>query len=286
MKNMFRIIIPVLFIIIILSDNSEKSITIIRDNYSGERVERASEFLMSFSNQNWIKTYNDGNKVDMYVFESDKNFQDYRYVGDFVRNYVYFNCTNQDNLDSCELWRIIGVFYISDEYGNFNYRIKLMRDNPIDKDKSYYLSDDYWYTITSRYQKMIGKAIINDSVIDRIGFSDNDDYINSYGLGFNSSKQSWIDSNIYPVVYLKYDIVIESGNGFEDDAYIIKSMNNSDYLNEEDMLEYNEFDDKDIIDVDDTGVSISKILLYVCISIISIGVIIFLISFIKSRNKK
>ena len=254
----YLIIILVLFYIV-FSSNS-KSFDLKKVSYNGERVERASDYLVLFANQEWIKTYDGGNKRDMYVFNSEADYQDYRYIGNDVNNYVYFNCTNQEKLDTCELWRIIGVFYISDKYGNYDYHIKLMK-NEIVSDRNYYLSDDYWYTITSKYQNMIEPVIINDELIERVTFSNNEDYINSFGLGISDSSLSWLDNNTYPVVYLKYDIVIESGDGSTGNAYVIKSMNNSDYLNEEDIID--DYDNKDIIEIDDTGVNISKIILYI-----------------------
>ena len=278
MKKYF-IVILVLFVLL---GNNSKTYTINRVNYKGERVERASDYLISFANQNWIKNYEDGTKRDMYTFVKD-DYEEYRFIGNDANNYVYFNCTNPDNLDSCELWRMIGVLYIPDEFGNYDYHIKLMKDEIV-SDKSYYLSDNYWYTITSKYQNMIDRVIINDNLIERIDFTNNEDYINSYGVGINDPSLSWLDNNIYPSVYLKYDIVIESGNGSLGDAYIIKSMNNSEYLSEEDII--NDYDNSDIIDVDNTGVSISSIVLYICIGLISIGLIIFVINFIKYKKNK
>lgn len=276
----YLLIVLVLFYIVFSSDS--KSVNINRINYKGERVERASDYLISYANQNWIKKYEDGTKRDMYTFIKD-DYEEYRFIGNDANNYVYFNCTNQEKLDSCELWRMIGVLYISDEFGNYDYHIKLMKDEIV-SDKNYYLSDDYWFTIVSKYQNMIDRVIVNDNLIERVDFSNNEDYINSYSLGINDPNQSWLDNNIYPVVYLKYDIIIESGNGSLGDAYIIKLMNNSEYLSEEDIID--DYDNKDIIDVDDTGVSISKILLYSCLVIIFIGLIIFIISYLKYKNKK
>lgn len=47
-----------------------------------------------------------------------------RYYGASPNNYIYFNCTDYSNQtsDTCELWRIIGVF---------DGRVKIIRNNPI-----------------------------------------------------------------------------------------------------------------------------------------------------------
>ena len=61
-----------------------------------------------------------------------------RYVGAKPNNYVYFNCstTNPDemNEDTCEKWRIIGVFNnIEDENGKIASRVKIIRNEVLGK---------------------------------------------------------------------------------------------------------------------------------------------------------
>lgn len=279
MKKIIKIILPVFFILNSLL--STETISIARKNYNGERIQRASEYLMFFANQSWIRNYEDGNKYDMYTFDTDSYFQEYRYIGNDVNNYVYFNCSNSDNLNTCEIWRIIGVFYIEDEFGNHNYRIKLMKNEVLN---SNYLSDDYWYTIHSKYQNMIESVVIDNKIINRFDVTNNEDYQKSFDLGINNPNNSWLDNNIYPVVYLKYDVVIESGNGNLNDAYVINSMYNSNYQTEEELLESKEYDEKNIIDIDDTGRSASKIIIFSCIFLIIIGGIIYIkIKIIKKK---
>ena len=59
-----------------------------------------------------------------------------RYVGKTPNNYVYFNCTTTNtslmNDETCEKWRIVGVFNnIEDEHGIVSSRIKIMRAETI-----------------------------------------------------------------------------------------------------------------------------------------------------------
>ena len=56
------------------------------------------------------------------------NDKDYVYYGDNPNNYIYYNCKNNDDTTSCELWRIVGLFYNEE---NKNYNIKIVRDNSI-----------------------------------------------------------------------------------------------------------------------------------------------------------
>ena len=80
-----------------------------------------------------LETYETGDKHQMFEFEHPTTVQtpsltDYRYIGDEPYNFVYFNCDdlNNQNSDTCETWRIIGVFYVDDGTGNYEQRIKLL----------------------------------------------------------------------------------------------------------------------------------------------------------------
>lgn len=58
------------------------------------------------------------------------NDKDYVYYGDNPNNFIYYNCENSDNLDTCELWRIVGFFY--DEETK-SYNTKIVRNDSIGK---------------------------------------------------------------------------------------------------------------------------------------------------------
>lgn len=58
------------------------------------------------------------------------NNKDYIYYGDNPNNFIYYNCDNSDNLDTCELWRIVGFFY--DEETK-QYNTKIIRNDSIGK---------------------------------------------------------------------------------------------------------------------------------------------------------
>jgi len=58
------------------------------------------------------------------------NDKDYVYYGDNPNNFIYYNCENSDNLDTCELWRIVGFFY--DEKTK-SYNTKIVRNDSIGK---------------------------------------------------------------------------------------------------------------------------------------------------------
>ena len=56
---------------------------------------------------------------------TDINGGNIRYYGNTADNYIYFNCTDysNQNADTCELWRIIGIF---------DGKVKIMRNEPIE----------------------------------------------------------------------------------------------------------------------------------------------------------
>lgn len=56
------------------------------------------------------------------------NDNDYVYYGDNPDNYIYYNCKNNDDVSSCELWRIVGLFYNEEKD---SYNIKIVRNNSI-----------------------------------------------------------------------------------------------------------------------------------------------------------
>lgn len=56
------------------------------------------------------------------------NRKNYLYYGDNPNNFIYYNCEDSNNLDSCELWRIIGLTYDQEEN---KYLTKIIRNDSI-----------------------------------------------------------------------------------------------------------------------------------------------------------
>ena len=95
-----------------------------------------SDLLISkanpLSNQDYT-TSTDEEKAEVYTFSHDATEQttaqtDYRFIGSNPNNYVYYNCTDTDNqsADTCETWRILGVFPTDDGTGNIENRVKIV----------------------------------------------------------------------------------------------------------------------------------------------------------------
>lgn len=375
MSKYEKICVLILLIVIILSGNN-KSYVLERNNYSGQRITRSSEYLMARANQDWISNYEDGHKSEMYTFkhvnDDQSELYDYRYIGKKANNYIYFNCMDTSNVSTCELWRIIGAFKVENNYKQNEYRLKIIRDEPIDNMAwnssgisnwnnasimKYLNKGDYWYSIRGKSQNAIDVAKfyigginasnLNGSDLYQLEHSNNSynnypyDYYgnvglispsdysymfgygvsdecynniyncsnreeswfrldaaiwtmipssvsnNAYTVGDNSSSHNVSESySIYPVVYLKYDTVIESGNGTPDDAYMIRTLSRSDIQSEQEMLKNGDAGDKSNVNVDDTSSFLPTILLIISGIIITIGLCVLVINFIKSRNEK
>ena len=58
------------------------------------------------------------------------NETDYVFYGDNPNNFIYYNCQNNDDINTCELWRIIGLFYNEEKD---EYVTKIIRNNSIGK---------------------------------------------------------------------------------------------------------------------------------------------------------
>ena len=94
----------------------------------------AVQTLLSKANGVAVTNYTDGNTKEMYTFthaatEQTRALTDYRYIGDSPNNFVKFNCKvdEETNEEVCETWRIIGVFTVENEDGNYEQRLKLVR---------------------------------------------------------------------------------------------------------------------------------------------------------------
>ncbi len=78
-------------------------------------------------------------KTDTVNLATDDAAKNVRYIGKDPSNYVYFNCSDYNNptADTCELWRIIGVFNnVTKANGSKENLVKIIRSDS--------LGDYYW----------------------------------------------------------------------------------------------------------------------------------------------
>lgn len=209
---------------------------------------------------------NNSSKSDNYYIDTDEatqmyKFKDgYRFIGSVPNNYVYFNCSD-DTVDSCELWRIVGIDEVLMESLEKVERVKLVRDDIINKrvkydDINYVIENDYIESALVKQGKSYFKSKVSLLSYDdyRYTFSrDVDDNCFNDVLGCSNGQKSYLNSGydewlvkdkdgllnyiskngslienvdnienyFRPVVYLKSNIKIKGGNGSREIPYII-----------------------------------------------------------------
>lgn len=138
----------------------------------------ANEVLMSKVGTSGLEAINHSADSTLQIGATE-DITEYRFRGgnDVVtNNYVYFNCTDMTNqtADTCDLYRIIGVFPTDDGEGNIENRVKLIKQEEYN---DYYVWDSdgsndwakpaslntefnstYYDSINLNYQNLIGDA--------------------------------------------------------------------------------------------------------------------------------
>ena len=176
----------------------------------GMKPMTAQQFI-SKANPLSITNYTDGDIHEMYTFEHEATEQtpaltDYRYIGDDPYNYVYFNCDSLDNQneDTCEVWRIIGVFDVEDEDGNWETRYKLIRE-----ELTNYMN---WAgTFTNDWNKAFLKDFLNSDFYNRTG--------DALNYGIKDSSNNMISISKYYLGSLPADEDVASALGDSESFY-------------------------------------------------------------------
>ena len=149
----------------------------------GKEIPTAVKYLLKKTNPITVTNYTDGDIHEMYTFEHEATEQtpaltDYRYIGSDPNNYVEFNN---------ELWRIIGVFSVEDENGNWEERVKIIRDESLDNKQ--------WNT--SRVNEWVDSTMqvyLSDTYI----IADKEIYINNVKYYLGATTNYGVDGyNIY-----------------------------------------------------------------------------------------
>ena len=146
--------------------------------------------------------YNATTKKNMFVFthgEGANQVTESRYIGNDPNNYVYFNCTDDEDTSTCEKWRIIGTFEVE-------------RTDPTDSTK----------TITETRMKLVRGDILEKRVFNSSSNNDwtvaplmtylNGDYYNgTVTKGLTESARNKIESAKY---YLGAISWVDSTSGY------------------------------------------------------------------------
>ena len=147
------------------------------------------------------------NKNKKYYIDTDNNKEiykvdnEYLYIGLNPNNYIYFNCTN-NNLKSCELWRILGIKKVLLSNLKTKYRVKIVKDN--------------FYNEKVKYEEINLKS--NNKKIEKVVIKDNNKYKETY---FTILSEDDFKESFY--------------NGFDDSCFAdLKKCNKRSYLYKDD----------------------------------------------------
>ncbi|MBQ9318016.1 MAG: hypothetical protein IJR82_00050 [Bacilli bacterium] len=172
----------------------------------------------SATNPNTITSYNDesSDKGKMFTFshtlnagtENEKTVTETRYIGNVPKNYVYFNCDSLDNQneETCEVWRIIGVFDVEREIDDeenpgqkktiTEQRMKLVRGNSLATRMIWNTGSQNTDWTTATLNKFLNGDYYNGTVMD----------------GLKISAQGMIDKATYYLGSVSYDSTTFYGN--------------------------------------------------------------------------
>lgn len=130
-----------------------------------------ADYLTEDVNQEGAWYYDDTTKVNtLFTYNQPATDQtpaltEYRYIGSSPDNYVYFNCTDESDTSTCEVWRIVGVFDVENQNGDYKKRVKIMRGSPYKKISYNSIgtgliydemnSGEYWNSLSNTARSMI-----------------------------------------------------------------------------------------------------------------------------------
>ena len=87
----------------------------------------------------------------------------YYYYGDNPNNYIYFNCTNNSDANTCELWRIIGTYN-----NNGKYITKIIKNDSLGLSE-YSQSDNNWKN-SIVLSKLKEYKITNENILEEVDY--------------------------------------------------------------------------------------------------------------------
>ena len=129
---------------IVVSPNTETKYYLVVEYLNKTDVDQSSQMGKSFSIDIGIgekitsmsDKITDLAKTDTVNLATDDPGKNVRYIGADPSNYVYFNCSDYNNptADTCELWRIIGVFNnVTKRDGSKENLVKIIRADSLGK---------------------------------------------------------------------------------------------------------------------------------------------------------
>ena len=187
----------------------------VKDEFSNDDID-----IYSITNYDILVGYLEGESG---IKKVDDN---YLYYGDNPNNFVYYNCINELDTNTCELWRILGIYYDKE---NNEYYTKIIKNNSLgiyqyDEDNNIEFERSTLYNyLTEQYK------LNNYKYLKEITFRQN--YLEDIRLTFDDINYFDNDIKSYISIMSLDDYLNASvceGNTF--DKYTEECLNNN-YLN-------------------------------------------------------
>lgn len=123
--------------------------------------------------------------------ETNTNAKEYRYSGANPKNYVYYNCTNDAQVNTCEVWRILGIYNVEKD-GNTENRIKLIKNENLEtaawdsnggttynaSTLNTYLNNTYYNSLSETAKNQIANATYKLGGADALDINSKEMYYN------------------------------------------------------------------------------------------------------------
>ena len=112
---------------------------------------------------------------------------DYYFYGDNPNNFIYFNCLNEVDTNTCELWRIVGFIYDTEEN---KYLTKIIKEDYLLNDKYSDNSQEWDKSAINKY--FTEEYKLNDNYLKEISFKQE----NITDLSIKTSDIAFYKNNI------------------------------------------------------------------------------------------
>lgn len=203
--------------------NKTETEEIISDN----NINQEKEYLYKITKYDKYEGFLEGNSGIKKV--TTDNITNYLYYGDNPNNYLYYNCKDETDTDTCELWRIIGIYYDSEEekyltkiikndsLGNYQYNISKEDDS---EENSWSNSTLFEY-LNKEYQ------VNNQGYLKNIKISEEE--LKDTNITFDKITKNNVD--IEKIDFIKEELEDESLEEEKKTEIKFTIMSLSDYLN-------------------------------------------------------
>lgn len=151
--------------------------------------ETAAAALSAYMDTNGLEEIVSDTSV-MAAENATTSIKEFRFSGSNPNNYIYFNCTDENDVATCEKWRILGVYNDNNESKikliNSSYTKEDLTDISFDEGTTLYtyLNTDFYNSLSDSAKAKISSSTYYIGVVDSLDY----DAKSMYGLERNFYK--------------------------------------------------------------------------------------------------